>query len=95
MEYEYNGEKFIVSKPEQCTMKVTKDDCTATISVSDRSHKFRVDIDDGQIANAFDDEEQALRHACSRISMKLRAAPKDILCARLDNLYDRVTKGAA
>ena len=93
--HEYRGEKFIVSKPEDCTMKVTKDGCTATISVQERSGEFRVDINDGQIAHASEREEDALQVACNRILKKLRASPKDELCSRLDGLYDNISKASA
>ena len=94
-EYIYEGEKFTVSKPEDCTMKVSKDGCTAVISVAEQSGKYRVSADDGIIASTADNEESALRKACSRILGKLRGSTKEELCSQLDDLYDKIRKGDA
>lgn len=91
-EYLYKGEKFAVSKPDDCEMTVSKDGCTATISISEKSGKFRVSVDDGIVAETSADENSALNAACRRISSKLSASSKEELCSRLDSLYEGLDK---
>ena len=87
-EYVYNGEKFIVSKPEDCTMKVTKDGCTAVISVGKTPGKYHVASQDGSTTGLGNDVESALSTACFIIQQKLARIPtKDELCSGLDTCY--------
>ena len=91
-EYIYKGEKFSVSKPDDCEMKVTKNGCTATISIAEQSGKFRVSAHDGIIAETAPTENAALDAACRRITSKLAASSKEELCSRLDSLYEGLDK---
>lgn len=95
-EYEYHGQKFVVSKPDDCTMKVTKDGCTAVISVEEAGGRYKAALEDGTWSSPFGDERTALYRSCHRILEKLNGPPtKKELCDRLVSLYSELDKAKA
>ena len=40
-EYKYEGEEFVITKPEACAMNVSRGEYTATISIHSATNQFR------------------------------------------------------
>ena len=69
-EYVYQGETFEVSKPDNCAMKVTKDGCSAFISVE--KNKYRIVVEGGPSGSSRT-EKSALNTACLWILDKVKS----------------------
>ena len=94
-EYDYKDEKFAVSKPDDCEMKVSKDGCIATITALE-SGEFKVDVDDGSPWQCVQSPGYALEIACVRILKKLRDSTKQEKArSQLNDLYERIRNGQA
>ena len=45
IDHEYQGEKFTVSKPENCVMKVSANGLTAKVSIHEATNQYRESLD--------------------------------------------------
>ena len=88
----YGKQGFIVSKPDNCLMEVTKDGCSATISERELSQNFVVKFSSGEGSGKLArDADNALDIACKMILGKLNAKPvMEELCSQLDDLYNGI-----
>ena len=86
----YNGEKFTVSKPENCKMKVSGRGLTATISIHTATNKYREDLDGW--GTDCDTLKRALDSACQRILDKAGSPSAKELCAGMDEFYGSLDK---
>ena len=94
--YEYQNEIFIVSKPEDCTMKVSKDGYSVVITLGEHPGRYHIAFNDGQVVGDLEDANESLRVACQQILKKLAPVPtKDELCSGLDMLYGEISKAEA
>ena len=84
-EHVYDGEKFIVSKPDDCEMTVSGKGISAKISVNQTPRQYGVGLDG--IGSLHDDLSSALNEACRRISDKARRQTAKELCAGMDEFY--------
>ena len=85
-DYEYKGEKFTISKPDSCTMKVSKDGFTANLTIHQATNKYRENLDGW--GNDHNTLKSALDRACRRILEKAAQPPPDALCKGMDEFYD-------
>ena len=44
-EYKYEGEEFVITKPEACAMNVSRGEYTATISIHSATNQFRESLE--------------------------------------------------
>ena len=88
----YGEQEFTVSKPDDCLMKVTKDGCSAIISVREISQNFLVKFSSGEgSGKEARDADNALDIACKMILGKLKPKPvMDELCSQLEDLYNKI-----
>ena len=89
-DYEYKDEKFIVDKPDECTMKVSKDGLSANVSANKSRSVFNVGFEGIGWTFRYDEEDKALRFACEQILSRLSAPSDEELCSRLEKLYDQI-----
>ena len=92
-EYVYQGEKFVVSKPDDCEMKVAKDGVEATISTNETVGGYAATVQHGNVTTSTgaNDAAGALDGACRIILETLDPKPtKKELCDGLDGLYDKI-----
>ena len=91
-DYKYKDEEFSVSvdKENDCTLTVSKDGFSATVSVLEKLGKFRVNASDGLIGSVAASEDGALKQACERVLQQRSATSKKELCDRLENLYEKI-----
>ena len=89
-EYEYEGEKFTVSKPDDCEMTVSGNGITAKISVNQTTRQYGVGLDG--IGSLHDDPTSALNQACRRILDKAKRQTAKELCAGMDDFYASLGK---
>ena len=95
-EYMFEGEKFVVSKPDDCEMKVTKDGVEATILGNEDAGGYNATVRHGRgtTSSGASDAKGALDAACRIILKTLDPKPtKQELCDGLDALYDKISKG--
>lgn len=94
IDYKYNGEIFAVSKPDNCTMKVSRNGLTAEISVSESTSKFQVVVEGASLGPKIrDDAQSAVDAACYLIlSNQLPKRPKKELCAELDRFFEQISQ---
>ena len=89
-EYVYQGEKFGVSKPDNCKMKVSGKGLTAVISIHTATNMYRESLDGW--GSDHKSLRAALDSACRRILDKAaRPSDKD-LCAGMDEFYGSLGK---
>ena len=87
-DYEYRGEKFTISKPDNCTMTVSKDGFTAKLTIHQATNNYRESLDGwGEDHNTL---ERALDSACRRILDKSARPSPDDLCKSMDNFFDKL-----
>ena len=91
--YPYKGKEFIVSKPEDCTMKVSLNGYTVVIALREQLEKYSIAFE-GENVLAYDDNaHKAFTYACDELLRKLTPlSTKDKLCLELDTLYDKIRK---
>ena len=87
--YKYQGEEFIITKPDTCTMKVTKGQYTAVISIHTATNRFRESLDGWGTDQ--DTLQGALDNACRRILKKLARPSAKELCSELDKFYEKLS----
>lgn len=83
--YKYQGEEFVITKPEACSMKVTKGRYTAVITIHAATNRFRESLDGWGTDQ--DSLERALNRACQRILDKETRPPKEELCSEMERFY--------
>ena len=88
--YKYKGEEFVVTKPEACAMKVTKDKYTADISIHSATNQFRESLDGW--GSDHPSLQLALDAACRRIMDKSVRPTKEQLCSEIDQFYESLNK---
>ena len=89
IDYEYQGKKFTMSKPEACTMKIARDGVEVTVSPNESTGMFNVSQPDGPGSYSVDSLAAAVDRACSIILQKLVPVPtKQQLCQELDVFYE-------
>lgn len=91
--YPYNGKEFIVSKPEDGTMKVSLNGYTVVITLREHLEKYSIAFE-GEHVLAYDENaHKAFTYACDELLRKLiPVSTKDKLCLELDTLYDKIRK---
>ena len=83
--HRYKGKKFTISKPDSCTMKVSKDGFTAKLTIHQATKMYRESLDGwGSDHNTL---KSALHSACQRILEKAAQPPPDALCKGMDQFY--------
>ena len=87
-DYEYRGEKFTISKPDSCTMTVSRDGFTAKLTIHQATNRYREELD-GWGTNQ-DSLKNALDSACQRILDKAGQPSPDALCKGMDEFYDNL-----
>ena len=84
--YEYQGEKFEVSEPQDGRIAVRGQGLTAYITVHDATGTYRETLDGwGTDQNTL---KGALDAACRRIVTKSKKPSKDVLLKGLDDFYE-------
>ena len=83
--YKYQGEEFVITKPEACSMKVTKGRYTAVITIHAATNRFRESLDGW--GTDLDSLEGALDRACQRILDKEARPRKEELCSEMERFY--------
>ena len=92
-EYIFKNKKFIVTQTKDCTVEVSKDKCTATITPGEGGEYYDVAFKDGGSISRTPGAEQSLRRACDAILGKLDPkTTKDKLCSGLDALFNDIGK---
>ena len=86
----FKGEKFAVSKPDECTMDVSAKGITARIYVNKTTNRYHVGLDGS--ATGHDEPSGLLDEACTRILHKAARPTSDDLCKGLDDLYEKLGK---
>ena len=89
-EYKYQGEEFVVTKPETCAMEVSRGDYKAVISIHSATNEFRESLD-GWGSN-HSTPQQALDAACKRILAKEARPTNEQLCSEMDVFYESLDK---
>ena len=89
-EYIFEGEKFNVSKPDDCKMTVSRDGFTAKISIHAATNMYREDLDGW--GSDLKTLSQALDSACRRILNKSARPSQKELCASMDEFYQTLEK---
>ena len=89
-EYVYNGEKFILTKPDACQMLVSAKGLTAIISIHTKTRQYRAALNGwGYNQPTLD---KALNSAC-QIILKNAASPSaKELCSGMDEFYQSLSK---
>ena len=89
-EYIYNGEKFIVTKPDACQMRVSAKGLTATISINTSTRRYRESLQGwGTDQPTLD---RALNSACRRILKNSRRPSPKELCSDMDKFYKSLSE---
>ena len=88
--YKYQGEEFVITKPETCAMKVSRGKYTAIISIHSATNQFRESLDGW--GNDHPSLQRALDAACRRILEKLARPTKEQLCTEMDEFYSSLNK---
>ena len=88
--YKYHGEEFVITKPEACKMKVSRDEYTAIISIHLATNQFRESLDGW--GNDHPSLQLALDAACRRILEKAARPKKKQLCSEMDEFYSLLNK---
>ena len=89
-EYKYKDVEFIVEKPDDCTMKVSRDGLSANVSVNKNRRVYSVGFQGIGWTFPADQENNALQFACDQILSRLSAPSDEELCDRLENLYEKI-----
>ena len=87
--YEYQGEKFEVSKPEDCRVEVHGKGETGLIRLDGATRKFYVKVLGRTTSHA--SFEEALKRLCAAVLAKEARPPLDDLCKEMDAFYDRLS----
>ena len=88
--YKYQGDEFVVTKPDACAMHVSKGAHTADITIHPATNQFRESLDGwGQDHSSL---QSALDSACRRILDKSARPGKEQLCSELDDFYASLNK---
>ena len=85
-DYEYKGEKFTISKPDNCSMNVSKDGFTAELTIHQATNKYRESLDGWGMDH--DTLKSALDSACRRILEKSAQPSPEELCKGMGEFYD-------
>ena len=88
--YKYQGEEFIITKPEACAMKVSSGEYTAIVSIHSATNQFRESLDGW--GSDHSSLQQALDAACRRILEKSARPTKEQLCSEIDEFYSSLNK---
>ena len=88
--YKYQGEEFIITKPETCAMEVSRGDYKAVINIHTATNQFRESLDGW--GNDHSTLQQALDAACKRILEKAARPMKEELCSEMDAFYESLDK---
>ena len=89
-EYIYSGEKFAVSKPDDCSMTVSAKGQTAKIAIHEATNMYRESLDGwGTDQKTL---KGALDAACQRILVKAGRPSQKELCAGMDEFYASLEK---
>ena len=88
--YKYQGEEFVVTKPEACSMEVSRDNYKAVISIHTATNQFRESLDGWGIDHP--SLQRALDAACRRILDKAARPSKEQLCSEMDAFYESLDK---
>ena len=87
--YEYQGETFEVSKPEDCKMTVSAKGLTAEISINAPTNEYRGTLNGwGRNHSSLD---VALETACQLILDQAARPTQNELCAGMDKFYDSLS----
>ena len=89
-EYIYNGEKFIVTKPEACKMHVSAKGLTANIYIHTRTNQYREDLHGW--GSDHPTLQKALASACRRILRNAAKPSAEQLCKGMDEFYASLSK---
>ena len=89
-EYKYEGEEFVITKPEACAMNVSRGEYTATISIHSATNQFRESLDGW--GSDHSSLQLALDAACRRILQKSAKPTKEQLCSEMDEFYSSLNK---
>ena len=84
--YKYKGEEFVITKPQACSLKVTKGRVTATVSIHSQTNLFRGALD-GWGSN-HTSLQAALDAACGRILEQSARPSKEQLCSEMEKFYE-------
>ena len=88
--YKYQEEEFVITKPESCTMKVSRGEDTAIISIHSATNQYRESLDGWGADHP--SLQQALDAACVRILKKAARPTKEQLCSEMDDFYSSLNK---
>ena len=88
--YKYQGEEFVITKPEACAMKVSTGEYAAIISIHTATNKFRESLDGW--GSDHPSLQQALDAACRRILKKAARPAQEQLCSEMDEFYSLLNK---
>lgn len=89
-EHVYQGEKFVVTKPDACKMDVSGKGLTATITIHTATNQYRESLDGwGSDHSTLHD---ALNSACRRILNKAGRPSAKELCTGMDEFYGSLGK---
>ena len=88
--YKYQGEEFVVTKPEACSMEVSRDNYKAVISKHTATNQFREPLDGWGIDHP--SLHRALDAACRRILDKAARPSEEQLCSEMDAFYESLDK---
>ena len=88
--YKYQGEEFTITKPEACSMKVSRGEYTAIVSIHSATNQFRDSLDGW--GSDHPSLPQALDAACRRILEKSARPSKQQLCSEMDEFYASLNK---
>ena len=84
--YKYKGEEFVITKPEACSLKVTKGRFTAAVSIHTATNLFRGTLDGWGTNHT--SLQAALDAACRRILEQSARPPKEQLCSEMEKFYE-------
>ena len=88
--YKYQGEEFVVTKPDTCAMEVSRGGYKAVISIHSATNQFRESLDGW--GSDHSTLQQALDAACRRILDKATRPMKEQLCSEMDVFYESLGK---
>ena len=90
--YKYQGEQFVITKPEACAMKVSRGEDSAIISIHSATNQFRESLDGW--GSDHPSLQRALDAACRRILEKAARPAKEQLCFEMDEFFSLLNKQA-
>ena len=88
--YKYQGEEFVITKPEACAIKVSRGEYIATVSIHSATNQFRESLDGW--GSDHPSLQRALDAACRRVLEKSARPTKEQLCSEMDEFYSSLNK---